>query len=216
MGSRSISTIAKDFRELISGNDPRWAIDVSDYTVKDIVDRFHEYVYHDAYLKAFPEPQAGPASNFIIAGYSSRDLLPEVWKLEYNGGQDCCPLLQFAAEDVGASWIGDGEALSRLILGYGRGLPHLLSQMGFLSIEQIGQIMRTVGQTLQMAPYSPGMPIQDAIHLAEFLVSTTATFTRYIPGGATVGGPTEIAAITRHEKFKWVARKHYFDKSLNT
>ena len=59
------------------------------------------------------------------------------------------------------------------------------------------------------------MPIQDAIDFGEFLVQTTATFTRFKHGAATVGGPVESAAITKHEGFKWVRRKHYFDGSLN-
>ncbi len=59
------------------------------------------------------------------------------------------------------------------------------------------------------------MPIQDAIDLAEFLVHTTVGFTRFKRGAPTVGGPIESAAITKHEGFKWVRRKHYFDRSLN-
>ena len=59
------------------------------------------------------------------------------------------------------------------------------------------------------------MPIQDAIDFAEFLVQTTATFTRFKRGAATVGGPTESAAITKHEGFKWVRRKHYFQEAFN-
>lgn len=59
------------------------------------------------------------------------------------------------------------------------------------------------------------MPIQDAIDLSEFLVHTTAMFTRFKRGAATVGGPVESAAITKHEGFRWVRRKHYFDQTLN-
>ena len=32
---------------------------------------------------------------------------------------------------------------------------------------------------------------------------------------APVGGPIEIAGITKHEGFKWVRRKHYFDTAMN-
>ena len=31
----------------------------------------------------------------------------------------------------------------------------------------------------------------------------------------TIGGPIELAAITKHEGFKWVARKHYYGEELN-
>jgi hypothetical protein len=57
--------------------------------------------------------------------------------------------------------------------------------------------------------------LQDAIDLAEFFVDTTATFTRFKRGAGTVGGPTESAAITKHEGFKWIRRKHYYSVHLN-
>jgi hypothetical protein len=59
------------------------------------------------------------------------------------------------------------------------------------------------------------MPIQDAIELAEFLVHTAIMFSRFTPGPQAVGGPIEIAAITKHEGFKWIRRKHYFHSEFN-
>ena len=69
---------------------------------------------------------------------------------------------------------------------------------------------------LQAALISPPMPIQDVVDLAEFMVNLTIEFTKFSPGGNVVGGPVEIAAITKHEGFKWVKRKHYFPNSLNS
>jgi hypothetical protein len=31
----------------------------------------------------------------------------------------------------------------------------------------------------------------------------------------TVGGPIEIAAITKHEGFKWIERRHFFPPAHN-
>ena len=59
------------------------------------------------------------------------------------------------------------------------------------------------------------MPIQDVIDLARFLVHSAIMFTRFSMGPNIVGGPIEIAAITKHENFKWISRKHYYDQSLN-
>jgi len=59
------------------------------------------------------------------------------------------------------------------------------------------------------------MPLQDAIELAEFMVETTIKYTRFIPGPSTVGGPIEIAAISKHEGFRWIRRKHYYSHNLN-
>ena len=59
------------------------------------------------------------------------------------------------------------------------------------------------------------MPIQDAIDLARFLAETAAKFTLFSLRAATVGGPIEVAAITKHEGFKWINRKHFFDQHFN-
>jgi hypothetical protein len=59
------------------------------------------------------------------------------------------------------------------------------------------------------------MPIQDAIDLGRFLVDAAINFSRFLPGPQVVGGPIEIAAITKHEGFKWIERKYYFDDKLN-
>ena len=55
-----------------------------------------------------------------------------------------------------------------------------------------------------------------SIDLARFLVETTKGFIRFSVGLVkTVGGPIEIAAITKHEGFKWVQRKHFFSREMN-
>jgi hypothetical protein len=52
------------------------------------------------------------------------------------------------------------------------------------------------------------MPIQDAVDLARFLVETTIGFVRFaVFMPKSVGGAVEIAAITKHEGFRWVQRK---------
>lgn len=75
----------------------------------------------------------------------------------------------------------------------------------------ISTIEAEVSEVLVEAP----MPIQDAADLAEFLAYATCMYTKFKRGAATVGGPIEVAAITKHEGFKWIKRKHYFDMALN-
>ena len=67
------------------------------------------------------------------------------------------------------------------------------------------------------APSSSFMPIQDAIDLARYLVETAIGFTKFsiVKQPKTVGGPIVIAAITKHEGFRWIQRKHFYPKELN-
>lgn len=59
------------------------------------------------------------------------------------------------------------------------------------------------------------MPKQELIELAEALVSITAVERKASSDEGTVGGPIDVALITRHEGFVWIKRKHHFDKDLN-
>jgi len=59
------------------------------------------------------------------------------------------------------------------------------------------------------------MPKQELIQLAEALVSITAIERKASREEATVGGPIDVAIITKHEGFVWIKRKHYFPKELN-
>jgi 20S proteasome alpha/beta subunit len=59
------------------------------------------------------------------------------------------------------------------------------------------------------------MPKQELIELAEALISITAIERKATASEAAVGGPTDVAFITKHEGFVWIKRKHYFEAGLN-
>lgn len=59
------------------------------------------------------------------------------------------------------------------------------------------------------------MPKRDIIEMAEALVSITAIERKASTEQATVGGPVDVAFITKHEGFVWIKRKQYFDPDLN-
>ena len=108
--------------------------------------------------------------------------------------------------------------MQRIVLGFSPALFEVLAQ-----VTQPTQNPQIMAQSLTpllaarlQAPliFSP-MPIQDAIDLARFLVHSAIMFSRFIPGPNVVGGPIEIAVITKHESFKWISRKHYYEQSLN-
>lgn len=51
--------------------------------------------------------------------------------------------------------------------------------------------------------------------VAYSLVELTSRKRRYSNDMETVGGPIDVAILTRNEGFTWVRRKHYFDADLN-
>jgi hypothetical protein len=59
------------------------------------------------------------------------------------------------------------------------------------------------------------MPKVELIELAEALVSITAIERKATSDEGTVGGPVDVAFISKHEGFVWIKRKHYFKPDLN-
>lgn len=59
------------------------------------------------------------------------------------------------------------------------------------------------------------MPKPELSTMAEALVNLTSLKRRVSRGMETVGGPIDVAVISRADGFIWVKRKHYFDSSLN-
>lgn len=51
--------------------------------------------------------------------------------------------------------------------------------------------------------------------VAAHLVELTSRKRRYSSDLETVGGPIDVAILTRNEGFVWVRRKHYFDLDIN-
>ena len=59
------------------------------------------------------------------------------------------------------------------------------------------------------------LPKEELSNLAESLIKITSLKRKVQPDLDTVGGPVDVAIITRGEGFIWTKRKHYFDGELN-
>ena len=59
------------------------------------------------------------------------------------------------------------------------------------------------------------LPKDELANLAESLVSLTSLKRRVSRGAETVGGPIDVALISKGDGFIWIKRKHYFSTDLN-
>lgn len=59
------------------------------------------------------------------------------------------------------------------------------------------------------------LSIEEMAHLAETLLTLQSLKERVTSPSETVGGPIDVAAITKHEGLVWIKRKHHFDPELN-
>jgi hypothetical protein len=217
IGNASTSTLLKDFRSeftgaLINGIGP------DHYTVQDVATALLRFLMQRVgELSSTPQTVLPLNLGVIVAGCSiqngKRETLCEGWMIQIENGIGKPPQLLRSPDEAGITWGGVGDVLSRIVLGHGEALPAILSK--FINPALMNNAMIEIRAGLQAPIVFPPMPIQDAIDLAEWLVQSAIMFSRFSPGVPTVGGPIEIAAITKHEGFKWVRRKHYFHSDLN-
>ena len=210
IGDASITTLLKDFRAKLV---QKQYFEISSYSMEGVATKLGEFLIEEC--QNLPTSTVQPTLGLFLAGYSTDKRLGERWSLYIENGQLRGPEMLHKLEDAGISWGGDGgDAIARLLLGYGNKLPEIVRNA--VRPEHAGESLLQL-LTAQLATpvmFAP-MPIQDAIDLAEFLVHTAIQFSRFTPGAQVVGGPIEIAAITKHEGFKWIQRKHYYSADLN-
>ena len=212
-GASSISTISKDLRALFTNGDECYRLAHDDYTIEEVVVKARKYIFEERYANLAEKPMG--TFQYWIGGYSARQDLGEIWKLQIQDG-DCPDPICEAPRDLPSmiSWGGQTEAINRLLLGYGQGLSEALLSVG-LPKEHLDACMRQVALRTQAGLANPAMPTRDAIDLATFLADTQKQFVRFSIGSNTVGGDLDVATVTKHEGYKWIRRKHYYSRDLN-
>lgn len=215
----SISTLTKDLRRRFAGEDSAhkdWHLNRDSFTIEAVAQKTRQFLYEELYQPFYENNPQKPDMGFMVGGYSANESLPEVWHINIINGECLKPELISGKEDVGIKWDGEPEALNRLLLGRpGSMLSALLDYDPNKTIAEVISLINHLDQYASASIYQAPMPIKDAIDLAEWLVHTSIMWSRFTPDPPTVGGPIEIAAITKHEGFKWIKRKYYFDRQLN-
>lgn len=60
------------------------------------------------------------------------------------------------------------------------------------------------------------LPVDEMAELAETLITLQSLKEKVTKPSETVGGPVDVAIITKHEGLVWVKRKHFFNSNINT
>ena len=204
LGPSSISELVKYFRNELWRGKVGWALPLDDYRMQDVATKAAEYLGQLATKNETME--------FYVGGYGSDAAFGEIWRFSIAGSETTVPALLVEQQtDAYVLWGGGGsEALNRLVLGRDADIPAFLAKLG-VSAEHIQDIDNFAYRPL----VDPAMPVRDAINLARFLVDVAKGYSAFAPGANSVGGETDIAIVTRHEGFKWIRRKRYYDVDLN-
>jgi hypothetical protein len=205
IGNESVETLLKDLRRRFAGLVPAfadWRLDAGTYTVEQVAIQLRAFLFEE-------KASVGGGETNIqlrVCGYSYGRPLAEVW--EVNMTQQICPPPRCIMDEnsFGVLWDGQYEALNRLILGLGYDIGAALVRHG-IPAQDASRLQAELIKDLYATLAVPAMPIQDAVDLARVLVETTIGFIRFavfLP--KSVCGAVAIAAITKHEGFRWVQR----------
>jgi hypothetical protein len=218
IGLESISTLIKDLRSDISKAQQQksgeWHVNADAYQILEVAKIVQRFMYDTKYKQTYNQG-FGPALGFIVAGYSTGSHFAEEYSIEMDASGCRGPILLRPIGESGMAWRGQVDLISRMVLGCPGNLQLYLQQVLKLEPQLCDKIVASIQKDLSAPLINAAMPIQDAIDLANFLVESTIQFSRFMPGAPTVGGPVDIAVITKHENFKWVKRKHYYSQEFN-
>jgi hypothetical protein len=188
IGPRSIHGFLRDFSTDYEGED----------SVEAVSANLHQFI-GEAYREQFEE---GPKPNlgFFVAGYSPGEYFPE--EREFLLPRDSDVRLVRPLEGFGASWRGANIPFTRLYKGFD---PRALDNIkGMDGTEEVVEEL----QKYESPVVYDGMPVQDAIDFAIFILQTTiglSTFEVAFPSPI-CGGPLQIATVLPEEGFRWIAK----------
>lgn len=98
------------------------------------------------------------------------------------------------------------------------GLHRQVDQAGAIPLEQLFDHLDSYSARLHVQPVVSAvanLPKEELAGMAESLVSLTSFKRRVTHDPETVGGPIDVAVISKGDGFIWIKQKHYFDPALN-
>jgi len=143
----------------------------------------------------------------IVAGFN-KDGTAETYILQSPGSIT----KKRGFHEHGSTWIGQGDTVARILLGYDAKLLNLP-----IIKKNIKNEVNELTNQLHGLEYNINwnlMNLQDAVNLAVFLINTTAFIQQYADGVFMdsgdvqgVGGPIDVAIITEKDGIRWIRQK---------
>lgn len=137
---------------------------------------------------------------FFISGYSPSQFLAEEWEFELPRDKDIRQVRP--TERLGISWRGIPVPFGRLFNGFDLRIADALKKAG-VSEEVIKKTLDVKKWRMPVAYH--GMPVQDAINFAVYILETTIGAVNIEQNPApSCGGPLQVAVILPDKGWQWV------------
>lgn len=177
------------------------------YSVREITKGLVEFI-GERYREEFssrPE-KSQPLLGLLVSGYSSNQFFPEQWLVEIPLRPDLRELRPDinGKPNFGANWFGMTDAIIRLHWGRDEQALSVLSERFGVSREEVHEAL----EPFQYPVIFEGMPLQDAIDYATYVVNVVIGRFRFVVGAPLCGGAIDVAVITP-ESFAWIKQKSW-------
>ena len=176
-------------------------------------EHFIEFTFKDKNGKE-QQGRAGVDSINILVGGYDEDGSHKVYTIRIPGKVEKKRDSQERGREYGASWIGQMDVVSRIVLGWdGRinNVEFVKEAMQKYGQEKVNKQLRNLEYSIQWGT----MTLQDAIDFCVLMIQTTSAIQRFSDGIAAspgaipgVGGPVDVAVITPEKGFVWVTKKN--------
>lgn len=147
----------------------------------------------------------GPNIVFVVAGYNADEHFGRTFLFEIPGA----PNLEErnpGPDQFGITWGGQREFVDRIVQGYDERVLDIIIETLKLNPDAKPNLKTALGPLSMQLPLQM-LPLQDCVDLAIFFLRTTIDAQRLTVGLRGVGGPVDVATITRSEGFKFIQRK---------
>jgi hypothetical protein len=172
IGQRSIEGLMLEFSASILGNRKK---------MEAVAEALFDFIKAKYEEQGYARGKNPPNLGFYVAGYSPNGHFPEEW--EFLLPQDSSARQVRAAQDFGANWRGVDHPFTRLWKGFALRIPNRLAQTG-MKPKEINEI---IGDLEAPALYD-GMPVQDAVNFAAYILRVTIGYTEFSVGPSACGG----------------------------
>lgn len=170
----------------------------------EFANKFSDF-YMQQWNAVMPADYSGPNMTFVVAGFDEGEPYGKVYIIDIPRSPS--PIAQHSASgEFGITWGGQREIVDRLVQGFDGRLGEVFSKLN-LTPEQ-SQLLSPILAQIQLPIPLQALPLQDCVDLAIFFIRTTITAQKLTVGLRGVGGPIDVATITRQDGLQFIQRKH--------
>ncbi len=181
-------------------------------SVKEFADRLSAFFLLKWKERKMPDnPAITQNMTFIVGGFDAGEPYGRVYELHIPSKPSP---VEWHVGEFGVVWGGQSEYVHRLVSGFDPRLPELAKDCLHLSAMQQSELHDYIRRNLQAPIPFQFLPLQDCVNLAILLIRATMTIQTFTVGLRGVGGPIDVATITRMDGVNPIQSKSIVGETL--